>query len=75
MDSSIDGIESKLMSRTLSSREYQVMCCLAKGMIISSVASELCLSPNTVDTYVRRVYKKLAVHSRAEGVAKFCSGG
>jgi DNA-binding NarL/FixJ family response regulator len=35
------------------------------------VAAELELGVTTVQTYLRRIYEKLQVHSQAEAVAKF----
>jgi LuxR family transcriptional regulator, maltose regulon positive regulatory protein len=34
------------------------------------IASDLCLSVNTIRTHVRHVYEKLAAHSRIEAVER-----
>ena len=56
----------------LSPMEHKVMRRLVRGMTVDCVADELGISRNTADTYVRRIYAKLGVHSRAEAVAWFC---
>lgn len=50
----------------LSPRERQVAEALAAGMSRPEVARQLGLSPHTVITVAGRVYRKLAVHTRAE---------
>ena len=52
----------------LSIRELQVLNLCAKGLSFGEVAAVLELSLNTVQTYVKRIYRKLAVGSRAEAV-------
>lgn len=56
-------------TKRLSSRERQILQYLANGWKNESIASELNLRPCTVDTYVRRLFQKFAVHSRAEAVS------
>ncbi len=55
---------------SLSERERTVLDCLAQGLLNKEIADKLDLSYDTVRTYVRRVYEKLHVHSRAQAVAK-----
>jgi DNA-binding NarL/FixJ family response regulator len=50
----------------LSPREIEVLKLLSKGFSNQEVAQLFDLSAHTVSTYVRRIYRKLAVHSRAE---------
>ncbi|MBN2162027.1 MAG: response regulator transcription factor [Pontiellaceae bacterium] len=54
----------------LSERQYQVLQLLARGKPYKLIADELDLSIHTVQTYIRRIYEKLHVNSRAEAVAK-----
>ena len=56
---------------TLSDREMEVLTRLSRGRLCKEIADELDISVNTVNTYLRRIYEKLQVHSRAEAVAKF----
>jgi len=39
-----------------------------KGFRFDEIAALLGVSGTTISTYVQRIYKKLAVHSRAEAV-------
>ncbi len=50
----------------LSPREKQVVCLLLQGMTLRQVAPELGLTPATVATYSKTIYKKLGINSRAE---------
>lgn len=52
--------------RSLSPREYDVMCRLAKGERIADIADDLCLSPKTVSTHRRRILDKLGLRSNVE---------
>jgi DNA-binding NarL/FixJ family response regulator len=52
----------------LSSREKEVLNLLARGFSYNEVAALLSLTAGTVGTYVKRLYKKLEVNSRAEAV-------
>ena len=55
----------------LSAREVEVLDLLAKGHLIKEIADRLNISFGTVRTYIRRIYEKLHVHSRAQAVAKY----
>lgn len=52
----------------LSEREQQVLEMVAKGFMQAEIADILGVSINTVSTYVKRIYKKLAVNSRTSAV-------
>ena len=54
----------------LSSQERRVLELLVEGKIKKEVADTLDLSYHTVDNYVRRIYRKLHVHSLSAAVAK-----
>ncbi|MGO9204400.1 MAG: response regulator transcription factor [Limisphaerales bacterium] len=56
---------------SLSEREVEVLERIARGKRLKEVAAELDLGVTTVQTYLRRIYEKLQVHSQAEAVAKF----
>ncbi|MEE4212394.1 MAG: LuxR family transcriptional regulator, partial [Parvularcula sp.] len=49
---------------TLSEREREILAWIARGKSNSVIAEILDLSPNTVDTYIRRVFRKLQVADR-----------
>lgn len=50
----------------ISNREKTVLSLIAKGMTNKQIASELKISPKTVDTYRTRLMVKLDLHSIAE---------
>jgi DNA-binding NarL/FixJ family response regulator len=55
----------------LSQREREVLELLARGYLYKEIAEQLKISVQTVNTYIRRVYEKLHVRSRAQAVAKY----
>src|SRR5512136_2923463 len=55
----------------LSLREQEVLDLLARGYLYKEIAERLNISVPTVNTYVRRMYEKLHVRSRAQAVAKY----
>jgi DNA-binding NarL/FixJ family response regulator len=54
----------------LSTREMEVLICLAQGKTTLQMASELYISENTVKTHVRHILEKLEASNRAEAVSK-----
>ena len=52
----------------LSERETELLRLIAKGFSFDAVAEVLSISPHTVVTHVKNIYRKLAVHSRGEAV-------
>lgn len=52
----------------LSERETELLRLIAKGFSFDAVAEVLCISPHTVVTHVKNIYRNLAVHSRGEAV-------
>lgn len=52
----------------LSARETQVLSLIARGYAMHEIAQQLAVSPWTVQTYIRRIYTKLGVNSRAGAV-------
>jgi DNA-binding NarL/FixJ family response regulator len=59
----------------LSGREQEVLNLLARGYLYKEIAESLNISVATVNTYIRRIYEKLHVRSRAQAVAKFTRYG
>lgn len=55
----------------LSPREAEVLELLARGYLYKEIAEALAISLPTVNTYIRRIYEKLHVRSRAQAVAKY----
>lgn len=52
----------------LSERETEILRLVAKGLSFDTVGEVLSISPHTVVTHVKKIYRKLAVHSRGEAV-------
>ncbi|MEM7707079.1 MAG: response regulator transcription factor [Pseudomonadota bacterium] len=53
----------------LTTRELQMLECLAQGLSYKDVARQFDLSVHTVGEYVKGLYRKLHVHSRGEAVS------
>jgi DNA-binding NarL/FixJ family response regulator len=59
----------------LSDREKEILQLMTTGLIKKEIADGLSLSVHTVDTYLRRIYEKLAVNTRTGAVAKALKEG
>lgn len=57
--------------RTLSDREYEVMCLLASGRTVKEVAAALGLSVKTVSTYRARLLEKMHMKTNAD-LTRYC---
>ena len=55
----------------LSPRQWEVLELLARGYLYKEIAESLGMSVFTVNTYLRRIYEKLHVHSRSQAMAKY----
>jgi DNA-binding NarL/FixJ family response regulator len=53
----------------LSTREVQVLGEITRGASNLEISAVLCLSSNTVKSYIRSAYRKIDVTSRAQAVA------
>jgi DNA-binding NarL/FixJ family response regulator len=63
------------LEEPLSPRETEVLNLLARGFSYLEIAGIIGLSTQTVGTYVKRIYRKLEVNSRAEAVFEASSRG
>ncbi len=54
----------------LTSREREVLQGVAAGLSEKKLAEKLSVSPHTVHTHIKKIYRKLQVGSRAEAVLK-----
>jgi DNA-binding NarL/FixJ family response regulator len=52
----------------MTQRESEVLALVAKGFSFAEIAKLLQVSPHTVNAHVKKIYQKLAVHSRGEAV-------
>jgi DNA-binding CsgD family transcriptional regulator len=63
--STVGGGDAALLA-TLSKREREVLVQLVSDRSLAVIAGDLFVSPNTLKTTVRRLYRKLGVNSRQE---------
>jgi len=61
-------------SYRLSVREKEILKYLVEGMSYKLIASNCFISIETVNGYIKNIYKKLQVHSKGEAVAKAIKG-
>ena len=52
----------------LTERETELLRLTAKGLSFETISELMGISPHTVVAHVRKIYRKLAVHSRGEAV-------
>ncbi len=50
----------------LSNREFQILCMIAQGKPLKSIAGELCVSEKTVSTYRSRVMEKMKMSANSD---------
>ena len=68
-DGHVDDRES------LSERERLVLVYVERKLTVAQIAAELFISPNTVKTHLRRLYRKLGVSTREEAIRRARSLG
>jgi len=56
-------------------REIEILRLIAEGLTNREIAERLCLSENTVKTYVQGLYQKLDAHNRIEAVMRATKWG
>lgn len=66
--------ETSSLFNELSPRETQILDCLASSFLYKEIADKLDITYDTVNGYVKSLYQKLHVHSRAQAVAKCLNG-
>jgi DNA-binding NarL/FixJ family response regulator len=64
-----DGTERDRLLAKLTRREKEILSMLVMGMRPEEIASQLCLSRNTVRTHIQRLMVKLNVHSAVQAAA------
>ena len=62
-----EPIKSELLD-TLSPRESEILSLIARGYTYGELGKLLAISLSTVQTHVKSIYSKLAVHSKTEAV-------
>lgn len=65
-----ESFEDKCMAigkaHGLTERENEIFLCMARGRNVGFIQEHFVISRNTVKTHVKRIYKKLDVHSQQE---------
>jgi len=59
------GVLSKPPHENLSNREFQILCMIAQGKSLKSIADELCISEKTVSTYRSRILEKMEISTNS----------
>jgi DNA-binding NarL/FixJ family response regulator len=62
------GAKATAAASPLTERETELLRLTAKGLSFESIGEVLGISPHTVVAHVKKIYRKLAVHSRGEAV-------
>jgi DNA-binding NarL/FixJ family response regulator len=65
---SAPGLDWPGRSEGLTDREAEVLALITQGKSNAEVAQLSCLSPNTVKSYIRTIYRKIGVASRTQAV-------
>jgi DNA-binding NarL/FixJ family response regulator len=65
---SVPGLDWPGRGEGLSDRESEVLALITQGMSNADVARLTYLSPNTVKSYIRTIYRKIGVASRTQAV-------
>ena len=60
--------QAEVVTPLLSERENEVLYWISRGKSNGDMATILAISEATIDTYVRRLFKKLNVHDRISAV-------
>lgn len=59
----------------LTERECEVFALLAQARTVEDIARHLEISDNTVKTHIKRIYKKMGIHSRQDVIDFALSNG
>ncbi|MBP8976056.1 MAG: response regulator transcription factor [Bacteroidetes bacterium] len=62
--------QSSTVTNNLTDREQEILQLLSDGLLTQQIADELCLSVYTVQTHIKKIFKKMDVHTRQQLVAK-----
>lgn len=60
--------DQALMRLALTEREREVFALLAQARTVEDIARHLQISDNTVKTHIKRIYKKMDIHSRQDAI-------
>ncbi len=62
--------EGSKVTATLTARQIEILALVSDGLTMQQVATRLGISPRTVESHVRNLYRKLEVSTRVQAVAK-----
>ena len=65
---SVNGADWPGRAEGLSERESEILALITQGLNNADVAARAFLSPNTVKSYIRTIYRKIEVESRTQAV-------
>jgi DNA-binding NarL/FixJ family response regulator len=71
----VEHISAQRTQVTLTQREQEVLCLLAKGLRNKEIASQLNITERTVKSHVANIIAKLGVSSRTEAVSQALKEG
>ncbi len=60
------GAFDKPPHENLSNREFQILCMIAQGKSLKSIADELCVGEKTVSTYRSRIMEKMKMSTNSD---------
>jgi DNA-binding NarL/FixJ family response regulator len=60
------GALDKPPHENLSNREFQILCMIAQGKSLKSIADELCVGEKTVSTYRSRIMEKMKMSTNSD---------
>jgi DNA-binding CsgD family transcriptional regulator len=63
----LDG-NAAFNQKRLSERELAIIALIGEGRTNNAIAVQLGIAPETIKTYLKRIFVKLGTHSRAEAV-------
>ena len=75
VDGSPGGIHLSSRENCLSAREHSILVLMGRGMSNKQIARDLLIAPETVKTYVKRIFVKLSAQTRAEAVCRAAALG
>jgi DNA-binding NarL/FixJ family response regulator len=61
----------QLEEYNLTPKEKEILNLLVKGLAYKQIAHQTNISPETINTHIKNIYRKLNVHSRSEIAARF----
>lgn len=66
--------KARVKSNMLSPRQLDILEKLVDGMSYKSIGAELHISVETVKSHIKKLYKVLHVHNKAEAISKYLKG-